>query len=293
MNSRKNTLLALLPVLVLSGVLLSPCATWGQASGSWWSTASWFDWSDFRAYAGARLWLANLYSGTLTVDGTSYDLKTDLGMGQDPEPFGQVWAMMYLDRLGFRYHLEDNHRFFGRTNLPTPVTLTDRVHELDIRTPRLGLDLDLIRYNFAKLGINYDYDSKPVRVHLREDPSGVNTIDPSVYLQADPPMTIGFHGHVIPMRLRGVPIILQTRFRFPIPFIDEHFRPTAARIVDWEICGGLRPAVWDTSHFGFSTFSVSLEVGYQLRTITFNLDNPNADLKARWQGAFFRCGLFY
>jgi hypothetical protein len=106
-------------------------------------------------------------------------------------------------------------------------------------------------------------------------------------------MTIGAHGHIIPIRLRGVPLIFETRVRFPIPFIDDHFRPDAAKIVDWEICGGLRPAVWDMSDFGMASFSAAIELGFQSRSLRVKLDSPKFDLKAHWQGAFIRLGVFY
>ena len=68
-----------------------------------------------------------------------------------------------------------------------------------------------------------------------------------------------------------------------------------ARITDWEIGAGVRPAIWDTSMFGHSTFSFGIEAGY--RSINLDMRATAADqfissneleLKARWEGAFFQ-----
>ena len=218
-----------------------------------------------------------------------YDLKTDLGMGMDLQPVGDFYGIVYLDRLGFRYHIEDDYRFFGRQDIPSESNPS--IHELDMRSPRIGVDLDLIRYSFAKLGINYDYFGKPVRFYYRHGTG--DGVDPPSFYQSERAMTIGAHGHIIPIRLRGVPVILQSRLSFPIPFVDDAFRPKAAKIIDLQISGGLRPAIWETSQFGFSTFSAAVEVGYRLRTVRVKLEDDDFDLKAHWQGAFVQLSIFY
>ncbi len=296
LNSRKHTRSApvVLCVLVFTGVLLLPCVSSGQTTGSWWGSASWFDWSDYRATVGAHLWLLSLDSGTVTmgkgIDAVEYDLKTDLGMGMDVQPVGDFYGIVYLDRLGFRYHIEDDYRFFGRQDIPTANNPS--IHELDMRAPRIGVDLDLIRYSFAKLGINYDYYGKPVRFYYRHG-TDRNVEPATTFRQSDRAMTIGAHGQIMPIRLRGVPVILQSRVSFPIPFVDDAFRPKAAKIIDLEISGGLRPAIWETSHFGFSTFSASVEVGYRSRSVRVKLEDDDFDLKAHWQGAFVQLSVFY
>ena len=68
-----------------------------------------------------------------------------------------------------------------------------------------------------------------------------------------------------------------------------------ARITEWEIGAGFRPAIWDTSMFGHSTFSFGIEAGY--RSINLDMKATASDqffssneleLKARWEGAFFQ-----
>lgn len=238
------------------------------------------------------MWLVNLDSGSITVKEkgilTPYDLKKDLGMGQDVQPLGHFYAALYIDRLGFRYHVEDDHSFFGTKGYAPPI-----IHELNLRTPRIGVDLDLVRYSFAKLGINYDYHMRPVKFSYRTEDTDDDGVPETCTYKPERAMTIGAHGQVIPIRLRGVPLIFDARVRFPIPFLDDYFRPEAAKIVDWEVSGGMRPAVWDMSEFGLGTFSTAIELGYESRMLHVKMEDPTLELDAHWQGAFFRLAVFY
>jgi hypothetical protein len=295
---------------------------------SWWGSNHWFDWSDFRASGGIRYFFPRLTWGTATLPGTSInnaDLTgPQLAFLNDPEPFADVWGIFYLDRVGFTFAIE-THRFIS---LPTPRPFPDTSGllgrwELKGDTSRAGIDLELIRYPFLRLGINYDAAFDDVKF-TREDiqtfvvpppgaPVPVQREIRAIY-QGIGPMTIGFHGRVIPGRLRGIPITAQGRVRFPIPYLK---RKAEAKVTDWEVSGGLRPSIWETSLFGGTTFAVGLEGGFRAISLEMigakdNLSPENnlipqfpplppgfvalpsqVDLKAHWQGAFIQVELFF
>jgi len=243
--------------------------------------------------------MTRLSSGSIEVAGTSTDLRgSQYGFSEDPEPFKELWGTWYIDRIGLRFNVEEDQRFFGNDDV---VPGTDRISELDVRGTRMGLDLDVIRYPFLRLGLNYDYHTNPVKFYQRDMAGGVATVH--LYKDENNPMTIGVHGRLIPVRIREIPLTIQARGRMPVPFIKRSYE---ARITDWEASVGLRPAVWDMSLYGHSTFSFGIEVGY--RSVSLEMtgkgrrwtSNPNisepapeADVKARWQGAFVQVGLFY
>jgi hypothetical protein len=317
--------------MIFVGFLLAPGELHAQGPGSWWGSTSWFDWSDFRAAGGVRLFLARLDSGNIELpDGRDLDLMGGFGITDDPEPFVEVWGTIYLDRLGFRFAMEDNFAFRGRSRLDDPFS----VSELDIRTSRLGVDIDLIRYPFLRAGINFDYHTKPVkfidrldgkiavpatwppqppeRLYLqrygatyltavRTDSDQRYLVVQGVYL-GDQPITMGIHVMAIPGRVREIPITIQSRFRLRIPLLN---RRNEARIYDFEISGGLRPSVWETSLYGYTTFSASLEAGFRWQALELSMDQatrigPNltevsgpVKLHARWQGAFLQLGIAF
>ena len=105
--------------------------------------------------------------------------------------------------------------------------------------------MDLIRYPFLRLGI--DYDLYLGNIKLLDRKSSDPTRWTAFSVQGREPMTIGVHGMAIPFRVRGVPVTVQARARFPIPLVQKD---QDAKITDWEISGGLRPAIWETSLYG-------------------------------------------
>ncbi len=172
------------------------------------------------------------------------------------EPIAEFWVKLYIDRLGIRGNIE-SHSFVGRPTILSWRTPDQRLTKLDIDFSRIGLDLDLIRYPFLKLGMNADYYFTPVSF---TDRSGN---DNPLY-QSKEPLTLGFYGQAIPVRLRDVPVIAHAKFRFPMPFTSSNM----PKITDWEIGAGIRPSIWNTSMFAHSTFSVAIEAGYR----SINLD---------------------
>jgi hypothetical protein len=281
-------LLALLVLALLPGLTERSAA---QGGGSWWGSNQWFDWSDFRANAGVRIFLPRLVSGSLEGRGRS-DSFGAFGFADDPELFRQAWFELYIDRLGLRANIEEDQKFRGR--LPLNGEETMRISELDASTSRLGLDLDLVRYPYLALGINFDYYVEQLTFHDRRDS------DPNhwyVY-KSSQPLTIGLHGRALPGRIREIPLVFEGSVRVPVPFVN---RPTETKIIDWEVSGGLRPAIWDMSLYGHSTFSFGIEVGFRsiyLEMIPREAAHPlggdtDVKLRAHWQGFFTQIGFYF
>ncbi len=299
-----SVLLGLVAVLLFPGV-----APAGDAS--WWGSSAWWDWSDFRGAIGARVFLARLVSATLTKGGQDFNLRDEYGFADEPEPFKECWGVLYIDRLGLHFSAEENN-YVGQ---PDPIKLQrlgltvagptgSLAAELQFSSSRLGVDLDLIRYPFFRFGIDYDYYLTQVKFL---DYNGARYTGVS-------PMTLGFHARAIPGHIREIPFTVQARFRFPMPLVN---RQAESKITDWEISGGLRPAVWETSLYGHATFSFDIEAGFRSVSLDANPQkttpgnfittdqygnqfvninddgNPDVNLKARWQGAFFQVGMIF
>lgn len=265
-----------------------------QGLTSWWGSSSWFDWSDYRGEVGARVFLARLVSGNVSwirkETGTSVDYDLTQGSfaaSSDPEPFREFWAAFYVDRLGFRYH--DELRRITRRYEDSDVP-SSQLWRFDASTSRLGLDLDLIRYPFLKFGIDADYNVEPVSFDYATGVANLNQSPLYTNFKSSEPITLGVHARAIPVRIREVPLTVQARFRFPMPFVNQN---NGARVTDWEVGGGLRPAVWEMSFIGLSTFSVGVEAGFRSTYVDFSDNKRDFQLKANWQGAFFRIGAYY
>ncbi len=96
-------------------------------------------------------------------------------------------------------------------------------------------------------------------------------------------MTLGFHARAIPVHIREIPFTIQARFRFPMPLVN---RQAESKITDWEISGGLRPAVWDTSLYGHATFSFDIEAGF--RSVSLDA-NPQTNVNVPVTDPRHRC----
>ena len=122
-------------VVALAVALVWPSASNAQ-SLSWWGSNQWFDWSDFKLALGVRYYMARLTSGTITLQGNGVNL-TDVDLTgptfaipRDPDPFNELWGILYIDRLGLRFSVAAQD-FFGQP------------------TPRLGL----LRHSIGAMGI--------------------------------------------------------------------------------------------------------------------------------------------
>lgn len=278
----------LLLSVVLTLLFLCPGIS-GAQDASWWGSSSWFDWSDFRGSANLRLFFARLSSASATINGQDFDFKERFNLSGDPEVMKEAWFQLNIDRLGIRLHLED-HKFQSSPVVLPPPFPPVVYGELDFGAIRAGVDLDVIRYPFLRLGANFDYGF--------EVPKFVDDRTGRVEYKTSNPVTIGLHGYAIPGRIRDIPIFAQARARFPIPLVKQN---PDIKITDWEVSGGVRPSIWQTSLYGYSTFAVSLEGGF--RSVNLNMDaNPDriqgaqpiqANLKAQWQGAFVQLGFIF
>lgn len=293
MNHNKSIRLValILILLVLTGLPGLTDQSAAAGGGSWWGSNQWFDWSDYRASAGIRVFLPRLVSGNLEARGRSDDLEA-FGFADDPEFFRQAWVELYVDRLGLRANIEEDQKFRGR--LPLGGEEIMRISELDVSTSRLGLDLDLVRYPFLVFGVNFDYYLEQPTFYDRRDS------DPNNWrmYRTSQPLTIGVHARALPGRIREVPLMFRGSLRVPVPFLN---RPTESKVYDWEISGGVRPAIWDMSLYGHSTFSFGIEVGF--RSVVLEMfpretahplgGDTDAKFKAHWQGFFGQVGFYF
>jgi hypothetical protein len=275
--------------VVLTLLFLCPSIS-GAQDASWWGSSSWFDWSDFRGSANFRLFFARLSSASATINGQDIDFKERFNLSDDPEVMREAWFQLNIDRLGLRLHIEDAVFHATPFLTPPPIPVEAVRGKLDFGAIRAGVDLDVIRYPFFRLGANFDYGFEVPK--FIDNRTG-NVVE---YKTANP-VTIGLHAYVIPGRIRDIPIFAQARGRFPIPLIKQN---PEVKITDWEVSGGLRPSIWQTSLYGFSTFAVSLEGGF--RSVNLNMDvtpdrplaqSIQASMKAQWQGAFVQLGLIF
>ena len=290
----------ILLLFVIGLIVVSPGTAAAQSFFVMVGVNQWFDWSDYRFTLGSRVFLAKLSTGNVIKGDTEYTLLGPLGVTTDLQTFLELWGVFYIDRLGIRFNAE-SHIFQGRSDDPND----QRVSALEANFPRVGVDLDLIRYPFFKFGIDVDYQLNPVVFRDRSDPvtPGVGELP----YQSREPWNLGIYGQAIPVRIRDVPVIAHARFRFPMPFMSSNM----ARITEWEIGAGFRPAIWETSMFGYSTFSFGIEAGYR----SINLDmkataisqlfvnaidgsivpvvNNELELNARWGGAYFAIEAYF
>jgi hypothetical protein len=301
--------------LALIGALALWCPTSSLAQADFllFGPGSTFDWSDFRGGASARIFFGRLASLSITKiqEPPAGDITLDLRhfLRDDLQITREVAGVLWIDRLGLRIHAEDR-QFTGRHDIisnPSLTNPTNLVPVLDLGTSRFGADLDLVRYPFVRFGINFDIAGSGIQLQdwrkfsrAQDDPGSF------VMYQGNIPITIGLHASAIPCRLREVPVYLHARGRFPVPYLHQIVQLVnkqstlgEAHVVDWEVSGGLRPSVWETSSFAHSTFSLSIEAGFRSVTVDSPLQRiqrefvqgflpGEIDLQAHWQGAFFQ-----
>ncbi|MFZ5866151.1 MAG: hypothetical protein ACOYXY_09745 [Thermodesulfobacteriota bacterium] len=269
--------------LCLVGVLFAPVLSAAQGAFSWWGSAKWFDWSDWRGEVAGSVFIPRLESGSITRGGQTIDLLDGLNFRPSSEPWREIRGIVYLDRLGFRLGFSDNAFFRSNDEVLGQTNQTILGAELDMRNAQIGLDIDLIRFPSCRVGIDFDYYTNIIRLHSNE-----GDVSNPRHVEGDQPRTIGAHALVIPGRLKEVPITLRGRVKFPLPIFE---RDRQARITEWQISGGIRPAIWETSHFGHTSFSVFIEGGFRQTYLT--IETPDVDFKARWQGAFIEFGMAF
>ena len=288
--------------------------------------------------------MPKLASGSITWIGKEHDLLGGYNFLPKPDYFKEMWFTLYIDRLALRFNFQEDHKFNGMIGtgafapgeiapvlIPPwdqpdnigPIPDPQRFSELDVGWTRFGLDLDLVRYPFLRVGINLDrHYEAPIFVNRQDIGSltgkadyisdgtkyywvysafydyveGYEGPDPRVqrFTTGQPPVTVGIHATVIPGRIRGIPLTAQARIRIPMPLLKHLIQlKSEARVTEWEVSAGLRPAVWQTSLYGFSTFSMGLEAGFRSTYLDMTLDDAKWAVKAHWQGLFVQVGLYY
>ena len=284
---------AVLPfaLFVMVCLCFTPSTSHSQDLSSWFSSGTWWDWSDYRFKVEYRYFVPRLVSGTFSRDGQDYDLlapetgSTGGGYNFDPQPtpINSALFQLQVDRVGLRLRIDEDLIFRGMLHNGTGYY---SLSELDLSSTRLGADLDLVRYPFLRCGVDFDFNVNPLT--FQDD-------KPDLYrfYTSGGPATIGLHVFAIPARIREVPIIVNAKIGFPFPYWKQIVGAQyETRMLEWEVMAGARPSVWDFSAFGHSTFSVGIEAGFRSVSIDSNLP-LSTSLKAQWQGPFFQFGIYY
>ena len=283
---------AVLPfaLFVMVCLCFTPSTSHSQDLSSWFSSGTWWDWSDYRFKMEYRYFVPRLVSGTFSHDGQDYDLlapATGLADGgynfdSQPTPINSALFQLQVDRLGLRLRVDEDLIFRGMHGETNNLGLS----ELDMSSTRLGIDLDLVRYPFLRCGVDFDFNVNPL-TFMDDKP------DPNRFYKSASPATLGLHVFAIPARIREVPIIVNAKIGFPFPYWKQITSAQyEARMLEWEVMAGARPSVWDFSAYGHSTFSVGIEAGFRSVAVDAALSDSTS-LKAQWQGPFFQFGIYY
>ena len=300
MKPKLNFTAAVLPFALFVMVCLccAPSTSHSQDLSSWFSSGTWWDWSDYRFKIEYRYFVPRLVSGSVSQNGTDYDLLASAGadassggynFDPQPTPFNSALFQLQVDRLGLRLRVDEDIIFRGIHNksFDSNGIESRKMSELDLSSTRLGLDLDLVRYPFLRCGVDFDYTVNPLT--FMDDKPDINTR----FYKSASPATLGLHVFAIPARIREVPIIVNAKIGFPFPYWKQITSAQfEVRMLEWEVMAGARPSVWDFSAFGHSTFSVGIEAGFRSVAIDADL-SKSASLKAQWQGPFFQFGIYY
>jgi hypothetical protein len=278
------------PVVLLCVCALAwPATARAQAVSSCLGASSWWDWSDYRGSIGCRVLIPSV-TGHVEANGEDHSFS-DYGITNDTELFKSLLVSFYVDRLGIWAEIEEDHKFYGRTGDTVFVEHPLRISEFDVSAGKIGVDLDIIRYPFVRGGINFAYHLTRIEFFDRRSP---NQAQWNKY-EGENAMTLGIHGRAFPLRIRDIPVTVAARVRFPIPFLNTK---NETKITEWEVCGGLRPAIWETSLLGHSTFSFALEGGYRQTFLNMRVESAfgqetEATVDARWGGPFIQATLVY
>jgi hypothetical protein len=220
-------------------------------------------------------------------------LSSDLhNFDPQPEPFNSFMFQLQVDRLGLRLTVDEDLIFRGAFFNPNDNGLT-RISELDLSSSRAGLSLDVIRYPFLRAGIDFEYNFSGVSFLVNRGRVNVDDNERDYFHTTSGPASLGLHIFAIPARFREVPLTVQGKILFAFPYWNkiwgiEH----ESRMFEWEVAAGARPAVWDASAFGLSTFSLGIEAGFKSVTLDAEF-NDYVSTHAQWQGPFFQIGLYY
>jgi hypothetical protein len=296
---------------------------------SWLGGDKIWDWSDFRGNLGFRVYMPRLIAGTVTFDKEEYDMLGGGNFSYLPQSdfFKEGWFVLYIDRLALRANFEEDHSFRGVIDrnmavFPDPpvpygtsVVVNDpmRVSEMNVGWTRFGIDLDIFRSPFIRAGINFDRNFEaPLFLHRQDvakttfkqdskDPDFPRWVvdrdqsdKPRKLTTRQPPVTLGVHAFASPGRVFGIPVTGQARARFPFPFLAKIVGdPAETRITEWEVSIGLRPNIWNTSLYGYSTFALGIDAGFKSTYLDMDSGDGVWNVKAHWQGPYVQVGLYF
>jgi hypothetical protein len=302
--------LGLVLCFAATSLLLSPSQSCAQAMPSRLGGDKIWDWSDFRGNLGFRVYMPRLIAGSVHVSSVSgetsyqpedYDMLGHANLSHLPQPdfFKEGWFVLYIDRLALRANFEEDHSFRGAApyeNDPTQAAIS----ELQVGWTRFGLDLDVIRYPFIRAGINFDRNFESViyldrhRLRTVERDGRQTTLHALKLTTHQPPVTLGVHAFASPGRVFGIPVTGQARARVPFPYLTKITgEPAETRITEWEVCIGLRPNIWNTSLYGYSTFSLGIDAGFKSTYLDMDSGDGVWNVKAHWQGPYVQVGLYF
>ena len=298
MKPRQYKLTAVVPIFIFALFCISNFSlesAHAQGLDRWLGPTTWWDWSDYRFIAKYRVMFPKLLSGTVSrkVAGVEveHELVSDYKFQTSPGPFSEGWFQLQVDRLGLRLVVEEDRSFRG-LHRPRNGQWFE-LSEVDISSSRLGLDLDIFRYPQFRAGINFDYHLNGVAfndfMYATSEASFEGTRD----INSGEPITIGLQATAIPGRIKEVPVIVNARIRFAMPFMKEVFGYTyTTNLTDWEVSAGLRPSVWETSAYKFASFSLGVEGGYRSTSVDAEFTN-SVSVKYKFGGPFIQVGLYY
>jgi hypothetical protein len=300
---------AVLPfaLFVMVCLCFTPSTSHSQDLSSWFSSGTWWDWSDYRFKIEYRYFVPRLVSGSIRKNDPStgqlneYDLlagdvsadanKGGYNFDTQPSPINSALFQLQVDRLGLRLRVDEDLIFRGMHGEGNTLGLS----ELDMSSTRLGMDLDLVRYPFLRCGVDFDFNVHSL-TFMDDKP---DLPDRDRFYKSGKPAILGLHVFAIPARIREVPIIVNAKIGFPFPYWNQITRSDhEVRMLEWEVMAGARPSVWDFSAFGHSTFSVGIEAGFRSVAIDADVrsndaEEKSANIKAQWQGPFFQFGIYY
>ncbi len=125
MKPKINLTTAVLPfaLFVMVCLCISPSTSHSQDLSSWFSSGTWWDWSDYRFKIEYRYFVPRLVSGTVSRDGQDYDLLASAtgtngisggyNFDTQPTPINSALFQLQVDRLGLRLRVDEDLIFRG------------------------------------------------------------------------------------------------------------------------------------------------------------------------------------
>ena len=207
----------------------------------------------------------------------SWELRDDLAL-VDPGVFLDLNARVQVRRLSFRVHASMRD-FAGTTKLADATGGARAEARLEYSGFRMGADLDILRRERSRLGVNVDRDLfRPIFTESIVTRGGSKLV-------GEPASTVGIHGVYVPTRqFYGLSALFEFRVRRPL------VGPTS--VYDLEISGGV---LGPETGYG----AIGLKIGYRSTSIEFEAGQTyrnipvTARIKATIQGVYGELVYYY